>query len=114
MNLTIKKEKIQFGETKIFGIIKKAIKFWVVADIPDSMLEDYAVISKLKPDDNNASEQKKAFDIMKKVIISMLSVYNNPKKITKFVNKLGIQGTNKIFVFLNEYANTVKAEKKND
>jgi len=85
MNLTIKTERIQFGETKIFGIFKKAVKFNVVADIPDSILHDYAEIAKIKPDENNPDEQKKAFSVMKKVIITMFCISNKRRKVEKFV-----------------------------
>jgi len=114
MNLTTKTEKIQFGETKLFGIFKRKLMFNVIADIPDSMLDDYAEIAKTNDIETNPEEQKKAFGLMRKVIVSMLSVNNSKKKVEKFVNGLGIKGVNKIFVFLNEYVNEVDKEKKND
>lgn len=114
MNLITKTEKITFGEKKIFGIFKKNIKFNVVADIPDDMLDDYAIMAKFNEMEINPEEQKKAFQLMKKVIISLLSIANNQKKVEKFVFSLGIKATNKIFIFLNEYINEADNEKKND
>ena len=116
MNLITKTETITFGEKKVLGIFKKDIKFKVVADIPDSMLDNYAKISKLKSEemDSNPEVQKEAFNIMKTVIREMLYTHNSKGAVDKYVNGLGIQGTNKIFVFLNEYVNEVSEEKKNE
>jgi hypothetical protein len=114
MDLTTKTETIQFGETKILGIFKKAIKFKVVADIPDSMLEKYAEIAKIKPEDTNPEEQRKTFTVMKDVVKAILYQGNKVKTVDKFVDKLGIKGANKAFTFLNEYINEVDEEKKNE
>jgi len=114
MNLTTRKEMIQFGETKVLGIFKKKIEFMVEADIPDSVLKDYTEISNLSKDVESTENQKKAFDIMKKVIIGILTKCNKQKEVEKFVNNLGLKATNKIFIFLNEYINDEPEEKKND
>ena len=114
MDLTTKTETITFGEKKVLGIFRKAIKFKVVADIPDSMLEKYADISKINPDDTKPEEQRKAFTIMKDVIREILCQANKRSQVEKFVNGLGIKGANKLFVFLNEYINNVEEEKKNE
>ena len=114
MNLTTRKEKITFGEEKLFGIFKRDIKFTIVADIPDTMLDAYAEIAKTNDLETDPKEQKKAFELMRNVIISMLSPYNNKRKVEKFVGKLGMRGVNKIFLFLNNYVNEVDEEKKNE
>jgi hypothetical protein len=114
MDLTTKTETIQFGETKVLGIFKKAIKFKVVADMPDSLLPIYGEISKIRDADNSPEEQKKAFDLMRKAIIQILGEHNRKGKVKSFVTKLGMQGLNKVWTFLNEYINGEEGEKKNE
>lgn len=114
MNLTTKKETITFGEKKILGIFKKKLQFIVEADVPESILDDYAVISTYQGDENDPTVQKKMFALMKKVIIGILSKNNKLKKVEKFVAQLGLKTTNEIFTFLNNYVNAVDNEKKND
>jgi hypothetical protein len=113
MNFKIKRELVTFGETKILGLIPIDVKFWVEADIPESLLDQYAKIAKMGKDADNLDNQKGMFRIMKDVIIGILSPINNKRKVEKFVNQLGIKSANEIFVFLNEYINVVDEEKKN-
>jgi hypothetical protein len=114
MDLTTKTETITFGQKKILGIFKKDIKFKVVADMPDSLLEDYAEIAKGAVDGGGPEEQRKAFKALKQVIAGLLYQANDKKKVDKFVNKLGMHGSNRIFEFLNKYINEVAVEKKNE
>ena len=114
MNLTTKSQKVTFWEYKFLGIFKRERKFNVVADIPDSLLDDYAAIAKTDSNEENPEKQKEAFALMRKVIVSMLSPYNNKRKVKKFVDGMGIKSINKVFIFLNNYINDVDEEKKND
>lgn len=114
MDLTTKTETIQFGEKKVLGIFTRPIKFKVRADMPESLLDEYAEISNMNIDEKNPEHQKKAFGIMKQIIRGILYRDNNKKAVCKFVDELGMQGTNKVFVFLNEYINGSEGEKKNE
>lgn len=113
MNLTIRKEKVTFSETKIFGIIPYTYKFWVEADVPESLLEDFDKISSFIGKEQDTESQKKVFIAMKKIISGILIKNNSKYLVNKFVKKLGIIGAQKVFTFLSEYINTVSEEKKN-
>jgi len=114
MNLTIKKEKIQFGETKVLGLFTKAVKFWVAQDIPDGVLQEYSKIKSNDTGDDSYEAQKVIIDSMRNVVVSLLEMNNGKRKVKKFVKDLGFKGINKVYLFLNEYINNVEDEKKND
>jgi len=112
--LTTKTEKITFGEKKILGIFTQKIKFNIIGDIPESMIDAYSEMAEIKDVDTDKDAQKRAFKLMKTIIRDMFYIDNNKKKVDKFVDKLGLTATNKIFVFLNEYVNEVRKKKKSN
>jgi hypothetical protein len=116
MDLTTKTSTIQVGEKKVLGIFKRPIEFKIEADIPESMLDEYGKISAMDAEklDKDPEKQKEAFSIMKNIVREMLYTHNKKKPVDKFVDSLGIKSVNKLFVFLNNYANGVDEEKKNE